>query len=443
MNKRLIIALTVILGLWGNLQAQSPPEWTVDPHDYEYTMTLTAELTINQFPLLGDEHLLGAFAGDDCHGVVSAVPVADDWLYMLLIYGNLAGEELELRVWDAVQDTVLIITQAYDFEIDAAFGTIDVPVPLNSWNLYTYVESADDYVETDEDESLTIFVLQNDTFHSQADIEVVPLVLPQIGSIIVDAFNRPVYTPDPDLFGPDSFSYELSNGYMSDTAWVHVNVTPVNDPPENFDLVYPANEYVIWIHPENLNLTLTFDWETAEDVDGDDVVYYLEGAGEVDFLTTGEALTQTEMTWTYAELAEAFGENGQGMDFWEVRAFDGQASRTCSEPRLITINTEALPVNELDVIPGRYELMQNFPNPFNGGTTLRFAIPDPSACRVDVFDLHGAFVVNLHSGALPSGWGSLNWNGMDGTGNSVPGGIYFCRLVAGEHVETIKMHLLK
>ena len=84
-----------------------------------------------------------------------------------------------------------------------------------------------------------------------------------------------VYTPEENYNGMDSFNVLASDGMESDSASVVITVHPVNDPPESFTLLYPANNDTIFITDENLNDTIRFKWNSSNDIDGDSLSYYI------------------------------------------------------------------------------------------------------------------------------------------------------------------------
>ncbi|MGE5352593.1 MAG: YCF48-related protein [Acidobacteriota bacterium] len=85
-----------------------------------------------------------------------------------------------------------------------------------------------------------------------------------------------------------------------------------------------------------------------------------------------------------------------------------------------------------------YCLSQNFPNPFNPETQIRFTLKNESRVTLKVFDLLGAEVRTLLSGYLPAGEHRVNFNGT-----SLPSGFYFYQIRAGEFTDTKKMLILK
>ncbi|MBP7204946.1 MAG: T9SS type A sorting domain-containing protein [Candidatus Cloacimonetes bacterium] len=91
----------------------------------------------------------------------------------------------------------------------------------------------------------------------------------------------------------------------------------------------------------------------------------------------------------------------------------------------------------------RFDLADNYPNPFNPSTTIGFNLPAASAARLDIFNLRGQRVCTLVDGELPAGTHSAVWNGQDSSGDPVSSGVYLYRLSNGTDVLTRKMMLMK
>ena len=104
-----------------------------------------------------------------------------------------------------------------------------------------------------------------------------------------------------------------------------------------------------------------------------------------------------------------------------------------------------LPVQEINVqlLPERYELGQNTPNPFNPNTVIVFAVPRPAEVRVEVFNVLGQKVKTLANEFSKAGYKRVEWDGTDDNGSSVASGVYLYRMTAGDFSETKKMLLLK
>ncbi|MFT5375344.1 MAG: glucose/arabinose dehydrogenase/predicted TIM-barrel fold metal-dependent hydrolase [Candidatus Latescibacterota bacterium] len=80
------------------------------------------------------------------------------------------------------------------------------------------------------------------------------------------------------------------------------------------------------------------------------------------------------------------------------------------------------------VLPESLQLVQNFPNPFNGSTVFRFALSRPGEVELAIYNLAGQRVATLEDGAWGVGTHSLSWDGRDESGRALGSGVYFYRL---------------
>lgn len=94
--------------------------------------------------------------------------------------------------------------------------------------------------------------------------------------------------------------------------------------------------------------------------------------------------------------------------------------------------------HEQETIPSNYHLSQNFPNPFNPETTIRYGVPKSSRVSLTVMDVLGRQVATLVNEVKPAGNYQIDWNS-----SARSSGIYFYRLQAGGFTEIRKMVLMK
>jgi hypothetical protein len=95
-------------------------------------------------------------------------------------------------------------------------------------------------------------------------------------------------------------------------------------------------------------------------------------------------------------------------------------------------------------IPTNFELSQNFPNPFNPVTTIRYGLPSPSRITLKVYNLFGKEVMTLVDNELKeAGHHTAIWNGRNAVGDGVVSGVYFIRMRVGNFVQTQKMLLVQ
>jgi hypothetical protein len=109
------------------------------------------------------------------------------------------------------------------------------------------------------------------------------------------------------------------------------------------------------------------------------------------------------------------------------------------------VNTLATPSPvAIQTRPESYALGNNYPNPFNPSTTIKYALPAAGAVRLEVYNVVGQVVRTLVNGPQSAGRYAVQWDATDNQGASLSSGIYFYRLQAGDNfLEVKKMLLLK
>jgi aminopeptidase N len=96
-----------------------------------------------------------------------------------------------------------------------------------------------------------------------------------------------------------------------------------------------------------------------------------------------------------------------------------------------------------DRVPSAFTLGQNFPNPFNAGTSIQFGLPHRADVSVTVYDVLGREVALLVRGRLDAGTHSVRWEGRDAAGRPSASGIYFYRLTADAFSAAQRMIVLR
>jgi hypothetical protein len=89
-------------------------------------------------------------------------------------------------------------------------------------------------------------------------------------------------------------------------------------------------------------------------------------------------------------------------------------------------------------LPREFAVHQNFPNPFNPVTSIRFDLPEDAPVTLTVFDLLGRVVAEVAQGRFAAGRHEVRFDAA-----SLPSGVYLYRVEAGGRVETRRLVLLK
>jgi hypothetical protein len=163
-----------------------------------------------------------------------------------------------------------------------------------------------------------------------------------------------------------------------------------------------------------------------------DMKYTLE-SGEIEVVNTTEVLTLS-----YDIPIEA----GEHMN-WVITSGTGDEFILEDTGEITVPSSERFLLSRDPVIPITFALHQNFPNPFNPITTLRYDLPSDALITLTIYDMLGREITQLVNTTQEAGFRSVQWDGTDSMGKPVGAGVYLYRIEAGEFVQTKKMVLLK
>jgi len=94
-------------------------------------------------------------------------------------------------------------------------------------------------------------------------------------------------------------------------------------------------------------------------------------------------------------------------------------------------------------VPKNFTLAQNAPNPFSEETTIRYTVAKTVDLNIAVYDIGGRRVATLTNSRHTPGEYSINWKGVDASGNRVGSGIYFYQLRSEGSVATGKLMVVR
>jgi len=89
-------------------------------------------------------------------------------------------------------------------------------------------------------------------------------------------------------------------------------------------------------------------------------------------------------------------------------------------------------------VPRTFQLAQNFPNPFNPSTEIRYQLAEPGMVRLIVYDLVGQEVGVLVNKYQPAGYYATRFDAK-----GISSGVYVYRLMAGDFVQSRRTVLIK
>jgi len=96
-----------------------------------------------------------------------------------------------------------------------------------------------------------------------------------------------------------------------------------------------------------------------------------------------------------------------------------------------------------NIILKSYKIYNNYPNPFNNQTVIRYSVSDISKVQIQVYNILGQLITTLVNEDKHPGVYEVFWNGKNIKGEDAPSGLYFYRFKSGKFEDVKKMILLR
>ncbi|OAN63685.1 hypothetical protein A8B79_14680 [Balneola sp. EhC07] len=199
-------------------------------------------------------------------------------------------------------------------------------------------------------------------------------------------------------------------------------------------LINLRNSSPAFTEPESTNYALSNRIKRVilEHSDTDVVVV---GNFDVDAITTTGDFPQTGTWYDYFEGSEYEVTDSEQAIRLEPGEFKVYTTKQFDTPETgIATSTEELPSEG----PESFKLYNNYPNPFNPSTNIKFDVAKTGVVKLEVFDILGRKVATLFDGKKSVGTHTVTFNA-----SSLSSGVYFTRFTAGNTVQVQKMTLLK
>ena len=241
---------------------------------------------------------------------------------------------------------------------------------------------------------------------------------------------------------------QLEPGWHKETPLVNKDTVIAwnNIAPESFEWISDVLDTVI-INKDNITDTYNLQWAESKSVDLDSIHYLVYAKIGVYPVEEIYDTTVTTLPLTYQEFLENVFEetpgNGVTVKF-SVSATDGKDTvKVSGDDRVVYVNRYEYLSTESEGIPTEFALHENYPNPFNPTTTLRFDLPEVSSITLTIYNMLGQKVRTFNMNDTPAGFHSIKWNAINDYGDPVGAGVYLYQLRANQYLETRKMVLLK
>ena len=232
----------------------------------------------------------------------------------------------------------------------------------------------------------------------------------------------------------------------NDTTRFTINVSPTQDPPRAFEWV-SASVDSINITQLNALDNFTLKWTESANVDQDTIDYIVYA--NVGQYSKEEIYDTTGLSYPipYQDIAEEAFRDVPGNNAtirFSVWAYDGTDSLKISgDDRVLYVNRyEYLELKE-NGIPSSFALHDNYPNPFNPKTQIRFNLPQRNNVNITIYNMLGQKVKVFSMINTPAGTHSITWNAANQNGQPLSAGVYLYQMISKDFVQTRKMVLLK
>lgn len=249
-------------------------------------------------------------------------------------------------------------------------------------------------------------------------------------AIITDSSTRTVnsYTPGTGILQPATgyfWRVRASNSMGNSPFSSTFNFSTSLNPPPVPTLLTPANG------SGAQSLTPTLTWQSLPSI----IRYRVEVSTISSFGIITDSATIPGGTTQYIIPA---GKLQLGLTyFWRVNAANASGTGAWSSP--FNFSTVLTGINLVSSeVPKEFKLNNNYPNPFNPSTKIRFSVPKSEFVSLKVYSIDGKLVDELLKTNLTAGTFEVEWNA-----DNFASGVYFYRLESSSFIDTKRMLLVK
>jgi hypothetical protein len=235
--------------------------------------------------------------------------------------------------------------------------------------------------------------------------------------------------------------------FIVDGLWAG---SEANDPPRKFRMPPFNDDWAssIFVAQDEVALeSVCFDFLKTEFIAGNPYGAYPQYEGTDDYLVQAADSSYWPDDVQYDPEKDGIIISSQGVHEHWNDAINKQYSRNLGTDDgidLLLINNNTTGVKaESDSKLRSFMLHANYPNPFNGATTISYELREAGLVQLEVHNSLGQKIKTLVSESQAGGWHRVVWNGSDSRGMDSPSGVYYVRLQAGAFSETAKVLLMK
>ena len=166
-------------------------------------------------------------------------------------------------------------------------------------------------------------------------------------------------------------------------------------------------------------------------MDADRNVYFSEWAGD--------AVHQYDSTFSNPPVLFSTGHNDPADIYYDkinkLLAVPNFSSNTVD---FIQLTTTIIENNNVST-PEKFVLIQNYPNPFQQSTTIKYSLSAASHLKLTITGSLGILICTVVNKKQQKGEYEIIWDGTDDNGNIVPNGIYYCKAQESNNNQIFKI----
>ncbi|RKY61154.1 MAG: hypothetical protein DRP96_04020 [Candidatus Neomarinimicrobiota bacterium] len=212
----------------------------------------------------------------------------------------------------------------------------------------------------------------------------------------------------------------------------------------------------VWVKTAGVNDSAAFEptYITKERLDDRLGLCYFFHTGNIDeewSLSGGDKYVYVDQTtpdkeWTHYVVAEQAPDDATGIS---VRArFTSRPTGTAwfddfSVQKMVVSGGTAISPELVNAVPEKFELLSNYPNPFNPETNIRFSVPEISRVNISIYNMLGQKVRTLVDNVMIPGYHTVTWDACNDMGDPVATGVYIYVMTSKDQRFTNKMMLIR
>ncbi len=200
----------------------------------------------------------------------------------------------------------------------------------------------------------------------------------------------------------------------------------------------------------------------------DGISFAMKGAPNPVHIVLRENKAESDRGWAYCKvtitpteewklynipfdsLAPLYGDPVPPFDATDLYALDFRATTAADTVDIVVDNIafwEGTPPSAVDNLsaglPKVFSLHQNFPNPFNPTTSIKYELPKDVNVKIAIYDIMGRQVRSLVNMKQTAGYKTIVWDGRNNNGQLVSSGIYLYQMITDEFQKVKKMTFIK